>query len=75
MIRQHNRNHYIYKKFDKVFESDASNNYVDQMAEHLKLSENTDPNKLGILTKTVLPYLNNNIEKMNVSIQNMKVAF
>ena len=45
------------------------------MVEHLKLSENTDPNNLGILTKTVLPYVNNNIENMNVSIQNMKLAF
>ena len=68
MIRQYNHNHYIYKQFDKVFESDAFNNYADQMVEHLKLSEKTDPNKLGVLTKIGIPYVNNNIENMNGSI-------
>ena len=75
MICQYNFTHCIYKQFDKVFESNASNKYVDQMVDHLKLSENTDSNKLGILTDTVLPYVNNNLENMNVSIQNMKVVF
>ena len=68
MIRQYNCTHYIYKQFDKVFESDAFNNYADQMVEHLKLSEKTDPNKLGVLTKIGIPYVNNNIENMNGSI-------
>ena len=45
------------------------------MVEHLKISEKTDPKRLGILTDTVLPYVNNNLENMNVSIQNMKVVF
>ena len=75
MIREYNQAHYIYKQFDKVFESDAFNNYVDQMVEHLQLSKKTDPNKIGILTKMVLPYVNNNIENMNGSIQNMNFAF
>ena len=45
------------------------------MVEYLKLSEKTDPNKLGILTETVSPYVNNNIEDMNVSIHDRKGAF
>ena len=44
------------------------------MVEHLKL-EKTDPNKLGILTETVLPYANNNLKIMNGSIQNMRFVF
>ena len=64
MIRQYNHTHYIYKQFDKVFESDIFNNYANQMVEYLKLSEKTDPNKLGILTETVLPYVNSNIENI-----------
>ena len=68
MICQYNRTHYIYKQFNILFESDAFNNYTDQMVEHLMLSEKTEPNKLGILTETVLPYMIKNIENMNMSI-------
>ena len=39
---EYNRTHYIYKQLDKVFESDAFNNYADRIVDHLKLSENTD---------------------------------
>ena len=35
MIHQYNRIHYIYRQFDKLFESDAFNNYTDQMVDHL----------------------------------------
>ena len=50
MIRQYNYTQYIYKQFDKLFEYDTFNKYADQMVDHLKLSEKTDPNKLGTLT-------------------------
>ena len=36
------------------------------MVEYLKWSEETESNKLGILTETVLPYVNNNLENMNM---------
>ena len=45
------------------------------MVEHLKLSEKTDPNKLGILNETVLPYVNNNIKNVNGRIQRIKFVF
>ena len=68
MIRQCNQTHYIYKQCDKVFEYDAFNNYVDQIVEHLKSSDQNDLNKLGVLTETVLSYVNNNFENMNASV-------
>ena len=75
MIRQYNCTHYIYKQFDKVFESDAFYNCTDHMVEYLKLNEKTDPNKLGTLTDIVLPYANNNLKNIHGSIQNIKFVF
>ena len=68
MICQYNQTHVIYKQFNKVFEYDAFNNYVDQIVEHLKSSDQNDLNKLGVLTETVLSYVNNNFENMNASV-------
>ena len=74
MIHKYNETSYIYKQFDKLFESGVFND-ADQMVDHLKLSEKTDSNNLGRLTETVLPYANDNIKSMNGNIQNMIFVF
>ena len=44
------------------------------MMQHLNVKEKSDPNKLGTLTETVLPYVNGNSQNVNISVNNMDWA-
>ena len=68
MITKYKRNHYIYTKFKKVFDSDEFKDFSIKMMQHLAVREKSDPNKLGTLTETVLPFVNTNLQNVNMAV-------
>ena len=68
MLTESKRNHYIYKKFKDVFESVSFKDYSIKMMEYLEVKKNMDPENLSTLTETVLPFVNGNLENLNVAI-------
>ena len=68
MISQLKRDHYIHRKFEKVFDSDAFKDFSIKMVQHLEVREKSDPNKLGTLTETVLPFVNTNLQNVNMAV-------
>ena len=69
MMAKSNRSHYLYDEmFKDVFQSKTFQDYSKKMADHLGVQEKMDPNKLGTLTETVLPYVNGNLLKVNTTL-------
>ena len=68
MISKGKREHYVYTKFKDVFDTNAFKDYSKKMIQHLEVREKMDPNKLSTLTETVLPYVNGNLEDVNMAV-------
>ena len=69
MIGNGERSHYVYDvMFKDIFHSPAFKDYTAKMLIHLSAQEKMDPNKLGTLTETVLPYVNGNLLKVNTTL-------
>ena len=45
-----------------------------KMLEHLSFKDKNDPNKLDILTETVLPYVNGNLQNINTLVHKINGA-
>ena len=72
MIGNGDRSHYIYNEmFKELFQSDAFKDYTARMLIHLSAQEKMDPNKLGTLTETVLPYVNGNLLQINTTLNSI----
>ena len=72
MIGKGKRTHYVYDEmFKEVFHSDAFKDYTSKMLNHLSVQEKMDPNELGTLTETVLPYVNGNLLNVNMTLNSM----
>ena len=72
MIGKGKRIHCIYNKtFKHIFYSDLFKDYSQKMIQHLKIKENMDPNNLSTLTETVLPFVNGNLENVNMAVHKM----
>ena len=44
------------------------------MVQHLNVRENSDPNKLGARTETGLPFVNGNLQNINMVVNKMDVT-
>ena len=74
MIAKGKRDHYVFKQSKHVFDSPAFHDFSMKMMQHLNLKETRDPNKVGALTETVLPYVNGNLQMVNMSVNKMDGA-
>ena len=65
------RSHYIFKHYKHVFESQEFYDFSNKMMNHLKANDKNDPNNVGALTDTVLPYVNGNLQNVNMAVNNI----
>ena len=65
LIAKGERKHVVFAQFKELFESDAFKDFSAKIMQHLRVKEKSDPNKLGTLTETVLPYVNDNLQNVN----------
>ena len=68
MITHGQRTHYIFTEFKHVFDSVEFKDFSTKMMQHLNVNESNDPNNLGTLTDTVLPFVNGNLQNVNLSV-------
>ena len=68
MLTEGNRDYCIHKQFKNVFKSDAFKDYSKKMMQYLEVRENMDPNNLSTLIETVFPFVNGNLQNVNMAM-------
>ena len=63
MIAKRERDYFIFKYFKDIFDGELSKDFSTKMMQHLNVKEKIDPDKLGTLTDTILPYVNGKLCK------------
>ena len=58
MIEKRQRDHVVFKTFKEVFETKVFGAFLIKILKLLSVKDKNDPNKLGTLTRTILPYVN-----------------